>query len=94
MVTLVAKGKRKKTLKMENIKSADEEDEDDPIPEGFHLQEESPHCLNMGRSEEYQAYRHEGCIWKDNREHVLGLLSKQTNNTKWCGSRRSTKVNI
>ena len=26
------------------------------IPEGFHLQEESPHCLNMQRSEDYQAY--------------------------------------
>ena len=55
-VMLVAKGKRKKMLKTENIKSVDEEDEDDPIPEGFHLQEESPHCLNMGRAEEYQVY--------------------------------------
>ena len=43
-------------MKTENIKSADEEDEEDTIPEGFHLQEESPHCLNMGRSEDYQAY--------------------------------------
>ena len=34
------------------IKSADEEDE----PEGFHLQAESPHCLNVQRSEDYQAY--------------------------------------
>ena len=32
----------------------DEEDEPDEIPPGFHLQEESPHCLNMKRSEDYQ----------------------------------------
>ena len=41
---------------MESIKSADEEDEADTIPEGFHLQEESPHCINMQRVEDYQAY--------------------------------------
>ena len=41
---------------MESIKSADEEDEADTIPEGFHLQEESPHCINMQRVEHYQAY--------------------------------------
>ena len=43
-------------MKTENIKSADEEDEEDTILEGFHLQEKSPHCLNMGHSEDYQAY--------------------------------------
>ena len=36
--------------------SADEQDEEDEIPEGFHLQEESPHCLNMQRAEDFQAY--------------------------------------
>ena len=36
--------------------SADEEDEEDEIPEGFHLQEESPHCLNMQQAEDFQAY--------------------------------------
>ena len=41
---------------MESIKSADKEDEADTIPEGFHLQEESPHCINMQRAEDYQAY--------------------------------------
>ena len=30
--------------------SAEEEDEEDEIPEGFHLQEESPHCMNMQQS--------------------------------------------
>ena len=24
--------------------------------QGFHLQEESPHCINMTRSEDFQAY--------------------------------------
>ena len=46
-VTLVETKKRKKSMKMENIRSADEEDEPDDIPEGFHLHEESPHCINM-----------------------------------------------
>ena len=41
---------------MESIKSADEEDEANTIPEGFHLQEESPHCINMQRAEDYQVY--------------------------------------
>ena len=55
-VTLVETKKRKKSMKMGNIGSAEEEDEPDNIPEGFHLQEESPHCINMNRAEDYQAY--------------------------------------
>ena len=55
-VTLVQMKKRKKSMKMENIRSADEEDEPDDIPEGFHLCEQSPHCINMKRAEDYQAY--------------------------------------
>ena len=43
-------------MKMGNIASAEEEDDPDDIPEGFHLQEESPHCINMTRAEDYQAY--------------------------------------
>ena len=46
--------RKRKTLKTEPIKSADEQDEEDEIPEGFHLQEESPHCLNMQRAEDFQ----------------------------------------
>ena len=38
------------------IASAEEEDDPDNIPEGFHLQEESPHCINMMRADDYQAY--------------------------------------
>ena len=55
-VTLVEARKRKKSIKMEDIKSAEEEDEPDDIPEGFHLHEESPHCINMKQAEDYQAY--------------------------------------
>ena len=55
-VSLVQTKKKRKSLKTEQILSADEQDEEDEIPEGFHLQEESPHCVNMQRAEEYQAY--------------------------------------
>ena len=54
-VTLV-ETKKRKSMKMGNIASAEEEDGRDDIPEGFHLQEESPHCINMTRVEDYQAY--------------------------------------
>ena len=56
VVTLVETKKRKKSMKMGDIASADEEDDPDDIPEGFHLQEESPHCINMKRADDYQAY--------------------------------------
>ena len=55
-VMLVQTKKRKKSMKMENIRSAEEEDELDDIPEGFNLHEQSPHCINMKRGEDYQAY--------------------------------------
>ena len=55
-VTLVEPKKRKKSMKMGDIASAEEEDDPDDILEGFHLQEESPHCINMTRVEDYQAY--------------------------------------
>ena len=54
-VTLVEMKKRK-SMKMGDIASAEEEDDPDDIPEGFHLQEESPHCINMTRADDYQAY--------------------------------------
>ena len=43
-------------MKMGDIASVEEEEDPDDIPEGFHLQEESPHCINMTRVEDYQAY--------------------------------------
>ena len=55
-VTLVETKKRKKSMKMGDIASAEEEDDPDDVPEGFHLQEESPHCINMMRADDYQAY--------------------------------------
>ena len=55
-LTLVETKKWKKSMKMGDIASAEEEDDPDDIPEGFHLQEESPHCINMNRAEDYQAY--------------------------------------
>ena len=48
--------KKRKSLKTEQILSADEQDVENKILEGFHLQEESPHCLNMQRVEDFQAY--------------------------------------
>ena len=53
---LVETKKQKKSMKMGDIASAEEEDDEDDIPEGFHLQEESPHCINMKRADNYQAY--------------------------------------
>ena len=55
-ISLIQVKKKRKSLKTEKILSADEEDEEDEIPKGFHLQEESPHCLNMRRAEDFQAY--------------------------------------
>ena len=55
-ISFVQVKKKRKSLKTERILSADEEDEEDEIPKGFHLQEESPHCLNMQRAEDFQAY--------------------------------------
>ena len=52
-ISLVQMKKKRKSLKTERILSADEEDEK---PEEFYLQEESPHCLNMKRAEDFQAY--------------------------------------
>ena len=58
-VTLVEAKKRKKSMKMGDIASTEEEDDPDDIPEGFHLQEQSPHCINMTRAEDYQVYLRE-----------------------------------
>ena len=55
-MTLVEAKKRKKSMKMGDIASAEEEDDPDDILEGFHLQEQSPLCINMTRAEDYQAY--------------------------------------
>ena len=43
-------------MKMGDIASVEEEDDPDDVQEGFHLQEESPHSINMTRADNYQAY--------------------------------------
>ena len=48
--------KKWKSMKMGDIASAEEEGDPDNIPEGFHLQEESPHCIYMKWADDYQAY--------------------------------------
>ena len=53
---MLVETKKRKSMKMGDIASAEEEDDPDDIPEGFHLQEESPHCINMKRADDYQAY--------------------------------------
>ena len=53
---MLVETKKRKSMKMGNIASAEEEDDPDDIPEGFHLQEESPHCINMTRADDYKAY--------------------------------------
>ena len=55
-ISLIQVKKKRKSLKTERILSVDEEDKEDEIPKGFHLQEESPYCLNMQRAEDFQAY--------------------------------------
>ena len=55
-VSLVQTKRKRKSLKTEQIISTDEQDEEDEIPEGFHLQEESPSCINMQRVEDFQVY--------------------------------------
>ena len=43
-------------MKMGDFASVEEEDDPDDVLEGFHLQEESPHCINITRADDYQAY--------------------------------------
>ena len=55
-MTLVEAKKRKKSMKMGDIVSTEEDNDPGDILEGFHLQEQSPHCINMMRAEDYQVY--------------------------------------
>ena len=58
--------------------STDEQDEEDKIPEGFHLQEESPHCLNMQRVEDFQAYLRGNWYWSLRRMLKAGGTDMKT----------------
>ena len=58
------KKKKMKKLPIADIQSLEEDkddDEDEPLPEGFHLLEESVHCINIRKSEEFKAYLNEIC---------------------------------
>ena len=101
-VTLVEPKKRKKSMKMGDIARAEEDDDPDDVPEGFHLQEESPHCINMTRADDYQAYLRQIVLEFErliksgatnvrenysHTEYVLGGESKQRNDTEWSRPR-------
>ena len=58
------KKKKIRKLPIADIQSPDEEDEEqdeEPLPEGFHPLEESIHCINIRQSDEFKAYLHQFC---------------------------------
>ena len=56
------KKKKIKKLPTDVIQSPNEDDEDnEPLLEGFHLLEESVHCINIQESDEFRAYLHQIC---------------------------------
>ena len=57
------KKKKMKKLPIADIQSLEEDkgDDEEPLPEGFHLLEESVHCINIRKSEEFKAYLNEIC---------------------------------
>ena len=66
MAVSVMDTKKKKKLKkllVVDIQSPEEDNDEDeePLPEGFHLLEESIHCINIRKSEEFRAYLNEIC---------------------------------
>ena len=80
-VTLVEAKKRKKSMKIGDIASAEEEDDPDDVLEGFHLQEESPHCINMMRADDYQAYLRQ-IVFEFERLIKSGATDVQENSSK------------
>ena len=64
MAVSVIDSKKKKKIKklpVADIQSPDEEDEDELLPEGFHLLEESVHCMNIRESDGFRAYLNQIC---------------------------------
>ena len=57
------KKKKLKKLQVADIQSPEEDIDDDEelLPEGFHLLEESIHCVNIRKSEEFRVYLNEIC---------------------------------
>ena len=69
--------------------SAEEDDEPDDILEGFHLYEQSPHCINMTRAEDYQAYLQQiviefECLIKSGATDVRESYSKVIQSMFWA----------
>ena len=88
-VTLVEAKKRKKSMKMGDIASAEEDDDPDDIPEGFHLPEQSPHCINMMRADDYQVYLRQiviefECLIKTGATDVRGNYGKVIQSMFWA----------
>ena len=76
-------------MKMGDIASAEEEDEPDDILEGFHLHEQSPHCINMTRADDYQAYLRQivikfECLIKSGATDVRENYSKVIQSMFWA----------
>ena len=50
---------------MNKIQSPDEDaaedDKDEPLPEGFHLLEESMHCISIHKAEKFRVYCNQIC---------------------------------
>ena len=61
---LDTKKKKIKKLPTEVIQSPDEdaEEEEEPLPEGFCLQEDRMHCINIRKSDEFRGYLHQVTI--------------------------------
>ena len=54
---LLDKKKKIKSLPVSRMASLDEaEEEEEPLPEGFSLRAEHPHCLNISKAEGFQTY--------------------------------------
>ena len=65
-VTVLDTKKKKKLKKLltDVVQSPDEEEgeaDDEPLPEGFRLQADSVHCLNICKAEHFQAYLQQIC---------------------------------
>ena len=76
----------------------EEEDEPDTIPEGFHLQEESPHCVNMERSEDFQAYLRQvvaefECLLKSGAKNIKEAYGQVVESFYWaCRANKNTII--
>ena len=83
------KKKRKiKKLQSADIQSLDkdagEQEEDEPLPEDFHLLEESIHCMNVRELEGFKAYLKEICT--EFMQMVKRGRGVEEEHKKWSGA--------